>query len=90
MSVFVTRKATGGSSTNSYSETIGNGSATSFTITHNLGTRDVGVTVRQTASPYAEVYAGSIAQAATTNTVTIDFGAGNAPTSNQFRVTVFK
>lgn len=73
-----------------YSETIGNGSATSFTITHNLGTRDVGVIVRQVASPYAVVYASDLAQAATTNTVTVDFGAGNAPTSNQFRVTVFK
>jgi hypothetical protein len=66
--------------------TIGNGSSTSFTITHNLGTRDVMVSVREVASPYAEVYATLDALAATTDTVTIAFDS--APSTNQFRVTV--
>lgn len=48
------------------------------------------VSVRQAASPYEKVYASDLAKAATTDTVTIDFGAGNAPTTNQFRVTVWK
>lgn len=92
MSVFVTRKPAGGGGGGStaYSETIGDGTATSFTITHNLGTRDIVGVVRQVASPYEQVYASDIIKAATTNTATIDFGAGNAPTSNQFRVTIWK
>lgn len=89
MTVFVSKAPTAAPVTR-YSETIGNGSSTSFTVTHNLGTRDVGVIVRQAASPYAVVWASEVAEATTTNSVTVDFGAGNAPTSNQFRVTVFK
>jgi hypothetical protein len=34
---------------------IGDGSATSFNIAHGLGTTDIVVQVRQTASPYAVV-----------------------------------
>jgi hypothetical protein len=41
----------------SYSTTIGNGSATSFTVTHNLGSRNVQVVVYRTASPFDEVIA---------------------------------
>lgn len=60
------------------------GSATSYTVTHNLGTRDVQVSVRETGSPYAKVEP-DIAMA-TTNTVTISFAV--APTSDQYTVTV--
>jgi hypothetical protein len=60
------------------------GSATSYTVTHNLGTRDVQVSVRETGSPYAKVEP-DIAMA-TTNTVTISFAS--APTSDQYTVTV--
>jgi len=60
------------------------GSATSYTVTHNLGTRDVTVSVRETGSPYAKVEP-DIAMA-TTNTVTISFAT--APTSDQYTVTV--
>lgn len=67
-----------------YSVAVGDGSATSYTVTHNLGTRDVMVSVRETSSPYAKVEP-DIAMA-TTNTVTVSFAV--APTSNQYTVTV--
>jgi hypothetical protein len=38
-----------------YDATFGDGSNNQFTLTHNLGTRDVHVSVREAASPYDEV-----------------------------------
>jgi len=67
-----------------YATTFGDGSATSYTITHNLGTRDVVVTVYEASGSYAEVIC-DVAHA-TTNTVTLAFSV--APTSNQYRVVV--
>lgn len=67
-----------------YAANVGDGSATSYTITHNLGTRDVTVTVYDNSSPYAEVICD--VQHATTNTITLLFSV--APTSNQYRVVV--
>ena len=67
-----------------YSTTIGDGTATTFTVTHNLGTRDVQVTVYEAASPYAEVIADI--EHASTNTVTIR--TATAPTSGQYKVVV--
>jgi hypothetical protein len=67
-----------------YAANVGDGSATSYTITHNLGTRDVQVTVYDNSSPYAEVICD--VNHATTNTITLLFSV--APTSNQYRVVV--
>jgi hypothetical protein len=67
-----------------YAANVGDGSATSYTVTHNLNTRDVIVTVYDNSSPYAEVIT-DVAHT-TTNTVTIAFSV--APTSNQYRVVV--
>ena len=67
-----------------YGADVGDGSATSYTITHNLGTRDVQVTVYDNSSPYAEVICD--VNHATTNTITLLFSV--APTSNQYRVVV--
>lgn len=67
-----------------YATSVGDAAATSYTVTHNLGTRDVTVQVREVASPYAVVIADIAAT--TTNTVTIDFAT--APSSNQYRVIV--
>ena len=66
-----------------YSVTIGDGTNTSYTVTHNLGTQDIHITVK-------EVSSNSIVftdmQAATTNTCIITFGSAIA--SNTYRVTV--
>ncbi len=67
-----------------YAASVGDGSATSYTVTHNLNTRDVIVTVYDNSSPYAEVIT-DVAHT-TVNTVTIAFSV--APTSNQYRVVV--
>lgn len=67
-----------------YAASIGDGAATSYTVTHNLNTRDVIVTVYDNSSPYAEVIT-DVAHT-TANTVTIAFSV--APTSNQYRVVV--
>lgn len=48
--------------------------ASSVTVTHNLGSQDVIVSLRETASPYAYVFTDT--EATTTNTVTLRFGAG--------------
>lgn len=60
------------------------GSATTYTVTHNLGTRDVQVSVRETASPYGGVLVAW--EADTSNTVKLYFAS--APASGAFRATV--
>ena len=67
-----------------YAVSLGDGSATSYTITHNLGTRDVTVALYEVASPYAEVLADI--EHTTTNTITVKFSV--APTTDQYRVAV--
>jgi hypothetical protein len=61
---------------------IGDGTATAYTVTHSLNTRDVTVGVYRVASPYDEILADI--ERSTLDTVTVTFAA--APTSNQFRV----
>ena len=65
------------------SATIGDGTATTITVTHNLNTQDVVVSVREV-SGNAVVLADVVANGV--NTVQITFGT--APTSGQYRVTV--
>lgn len=67
-----------------YATDVGDGVETEFTVTHSLGTRDVIVQVRETASPYAYVLAD--VEAVSTSAVTVRFAA--APTAGQFRVIV--
>lgn len=67
-----------------YAANVGDGSATSYTITHNLGTRDVTVAVYDNSSPYAEVVTD--VQHTSTTAITLLFSV--APTSNQYRVVV--
>ena len=67
-----------------YATNVGDGTATSYTITHNLATRDVIVSLYDNASPYAEVMAD--VEHATTNTITLLFSV--APTLNKYRVVV--
>lgn len=63
---------------------IGDGSATSFNISHNLGTTDAIVLIRETASTKGAVYADVVFT--DTNTVTVTFAT--APTAGQYRVSV--
>jgi hypothetical protein len=70
--------------TDSVSATVGDGTATSFTVTHNLGTRVVQVVVHETSSPYAQVIAD--VEHTSTSAVTVKFAT--APTTNQYTVVV--
>jgi hypothetical protein len=67
-----------------YATNVGDGTNTSYTITHNLATRDVIVTLYDNVSPYAEVMAD--VEHSTTNTITLLFSV--APTTNKYRVVV--
>lgn len=67
-----------------YAVSIGDGTNTSYTVTHNLGTKDVTVALYDNSSPYAEVVADI--QHTSTTAITVVFSA--APTSNQYRVVV--
>jgi hypothetical protein len=63
---------------------VGDGTNTSYDITHNLGTRDVQVQLVTTASPYDAVMTDW--QAKSTTQVTLLFAA--PPSSNQYRVII--
>ena len=69
--------------TRKFSTNVGNGSLTSIAVAHNLGTQDVTVAVRDTATN-----AGVLVDwvATDTNTVTLTFAV--APASNAYRATV--
>jgi hypothetical protein len=71
--------------TRSVAALTGDDSTAAFTVTHSLGTRDIDVTVYQSASPYSEVEV-DIAHA-TTNTVTITFITAPA-TGTDYRAVV--
>lgn len=66
-----------------YSATIGDGSATTITVTHNLNTQDVSVSVKEVSSN-AGVLVDWVANGV--NTVQLTFGT--APSSGQYRATV--
>lgn len=67
-----------------YSVAIGDGIETSLVVTHNLNTRDVTVTVRETGSPYAVVFPDI--EMTSVDTITVKFAT--APTENQYTVVV--
>lgn len=67
-----------------YTATIGDSSATTIEIDHQLGTRDVTVQIFQTASPYAQVEADI--EHSTENKVAVKFAT--APTNNEYRVVI--
>ena len=69
--------------TRKYAETLG-ASATSYTITHNLGTTDVTVQIFEAATPFAQVEAD--VQRSTANAVIINFAS--APSAGEYRVVV--
>lgn len=67
-----------------YTTTIGDGVETSYTITHNLNTRDVHVSVYKNSADYDEVEVDVLK--ASTSTVVLNFAV--APTTNQYVVSV--
>lgn len=67
-----------------YTTNVGDGSATSYTITHNLGTRDVIVSFFRNSGNYDEAIPD--VQHSTTNTLTLVFAS--APASAAWRVVV--
>lgn len=68
-----------------YNSTIGNGSDTSYVLTHNFGSRDVSVTIREANSPYGLIIASW--EATSTNAITVYFD--EAPASSSIRVSVY-
>lgn len=72
------------STTRKAAATIGNGTLTSFNLDHNFDTKDVIVSISETASPYEMIFAD--VSYPTTNRVTVNFSV--APTLNQFRIVV--
>ena len=68
-----------------FAANVGDGSATSYAVDHNLGSRDVIVQLYD-ASSYDTVYADVVRT--TANRVTLTFGA--APSSNDIRILVSK
>lgn len=70
--------------TSKATQVIGDGTATEFTITHNLNTLDVIVAIRTNASPYEVV----MAEISIVNSNSIKVLFAQAPTSNQYKVIV--
>ena len=69
--------------TRKYKTTL-NTSATSYTVTHNLGTKDTVTAIYEVASPYAEIVAD--VEHTSDSAVTIKFAV--APASGEYRVVV--
>lgn len=67
-----------------FTSDFGDGSATSFTFTHNFGTRDFIATIYRNSGDYDEPLAE--VRHSTTNTCTVV--CNSAPSSNQFRIVV--
>lgn len=70
--------------TNKFTQAIGDGTNTSFLLTHNLNSRDVVVMIRESASPYAQVITD--VEMTTVNTITVKFA--QPPATNEYTVTI--
>jgi len=68
----------------SFTQEIGNGSANTFVVTHNFGTRAVGVEVFNSGPPYEEV----IAEVERTSINTVTVRTQTVPSANQYTVVV--
>ena len=70
--------------TTKVSANIGDGSAATAVVTHNLNTRDLQVQLFETASPYAQVFTD--VELTSVNTLTLTFSV--PPTNGQYRVVI--
>lgn len=68
-----------------YNATVGDGTNTSFVLTHNFGSRDLSITVREAVSPYGLILTSW--EATSTNTITVFFDS--PPALNSVRVSVY-
>jgi hypothetical protein len=68
-----------------FSQLIGDGTATSFTVTHNLNTREVHVEVYRDSGSFDSI----LCDVNRTSVNAVQCVFASAPTSNQFRVVVF-
>lgn len=73
-----------GSGLAKFSQDVGDNAATSFVITHSLGSRDVVVSVHRSTTPWDEV----ICDVEKTSTTTVTLRFAIAPTTNEYRVTI--
>lgn len=69
---------------NKFTATLGNGALTDIVVMHNLNTRDLVVTIRETAGDYAQVMVN--VAFTTVNTLTVSFTT--APSSAQYTITI--
>ena len=67
-----------------YATTIGDGTATTYTVTHNLATKDLTVQIFETNADYNQIEAD--VQHTSDSTVTVKFAL--APTSGEYRVVI--
>jgi hypothetical protein len=67
-----------------FAQDIGDGTSTTITVNHNLGTQDVTVMVRENNAPYSVV--NPIIEITDDNNITLTFAS--VPSPNQFRVIV--
>jgi len=72
--------------TNKFVETFGNGSDTTFTITHNLNTRDLAVTIRETGGNFGLIFADI--DFSDLNSIDIITSPTAVPATNQYTVTI--
>lgn len=71
--------------TRKFAVALGDGVTTQFTITHNLGSMDVAITLRENATPYNVAICDM--QIVDVNSIKLLFGSA-APSANQYRVTI--
>ena len=69
-----------------FTASIGDGSTTTFSITHGLSTLNVIIQIRMTSSPYTFITSGTTISLTDSNTASITFSS--APTSNQYTIIV--
>lgn len=72
----------------SHYQLIGNGSATTFTVTHGLNTRNVCVSIWNTSNNQLRINTSDVVTATSANAITVTFTS--APSNKQYKVVVIK